>query len=145
MCGRGDIMATKIRAEITPNSPYWIEKHRYYELKHFCMQYPIWKKAYVAIDGFSKQPTDIFRVKNGSIANPTEQCTIAKEQYGYLMGMVEEAAYDTDPVIGKYILDGVIYGLSYDKLNARYGVPCCKDVYYSLYRKFFYILNKYRM
>lgn len=138
-------MATKIRAEITQNNPYWIEKHRYYELKHFCLQYPIWKKAYGAIDGFSKQPIDIFKVKSSSFSNPTEECAIAKEQYGYLMGMVEEAAKDTDPVIGKYILEGVVYGLSYDKLNARYSVPCCKEVYYSLYRKFFYILNKYRM
>lgn len=138
-------MATKIRAEITQSNPYWIEKHRFYELKHFCMQYPIWKRAYGAIDGFSKQPIDIFKVKSSSSSNPTESCVIAKEQYGYLIGMVEEAAKDTDPVIGKYILEGVIHGWSYDKLNARHEIPCCKDVYYSLYRKFFYILNKYRM
>ena len=29
---------------IIGENPYWIERHRYYELKHFCLQYPIWKK-----------------------------------------------------------------------------------------------------
>ena len=39
-------MATTIRPELSEKNPYWIEKHRYYELKHFCLQYPIWRKAY---------------------------------------------------------------------------------------------------
>ena len=44
-------MGTTLRAELSEKNPYWIEKHRYYELKHFCLQYPIWKKAYTALDG----------------------------------------------------------------------------------------------
>ena len=39
-------MATVIRAIISENNKYWIDKHRHYELKHFCLQYPMWKKAY---------------------------------------------------------------------------------------------------
>ena len=36
MFGRGTKdMSTTIRANISQNSKYWIEKHRYYELKHF--------------------------------------------------------------------------------------------------------------
>ena len=38
-------MGTTIRPELSEKNPYWIERHRYYELKHFCLQYPIWKKA----------------------------------------------------------------------------------------------------
>ena len=34
-------MGTTLRAELSEKNPYWIEKHRYYELKHFCLQYPI--------------------------------------------------------------------------------------------------------
>lgn len=33
-------MGTNIRPELSNKSPYWIERHRYYELKHFCLQYP---------------------------------------------------------------------------------------------------------
>lgn len=42
-------MGTTLRAELSEKNPYWIEKHRYYELKHFCLQYPIWKKAYTTL------------------------------------------------------------------------------------------------
>ena len=46
-------MATTIRPELSEKNPYWIEKHRYYELKHFCLQYPIWRKAYASLNSFS--------------------------------------------------------------------------------------------
>lgn len=44
-------MGNIIRAEVSEKNPYWIEKHRHYELKHFCLQYPIWKKAYSSLNG----------------------------------------------------------------------------------------------
>ncbi|MDR3050714.1 MAG: hypothetical protein LBU67_03220, partial [Oscillospiraceae bacterium] len=44
-------MGTTVRPEISEKSKYWIERHRYYELKHFCLQYPVWQKAYSALDG----------------------------------------------------------------------------------------------
>lgn len=34
------MMANDIRPEVSQKNPYWIGKHRYYELKHFCLQYP---------------------------------------------------------------------------------------------------------
>ena len=52
-------MSVKVRSELSKKNKYWIERHRYYELKHFCLQYPIWKKAYAALDGFSKRPDDM--------------------------------------------------------------------------------------
>lgn len=32
---------------------YKLSKHRYYELKHFCLQYPEWKALYFDADGWS--------------------------------------------------------------------------------------------
>lgn len=34
-------------------SEFNLSKHRYYELKHFCLQYPEWKKLYFDADGWS--------------------------------------------------------------------------------------------
>ena len=42
-------MATVVRAEISESNKYWISKHRHYELKHFCLQYPEWKKEYLTL------------------------------------------------------------------------------------------------
>ena len=39
-------MATQIRAAISQKNKYWIDKHRHYELRHFCLQYPGWQKKY---------------------------------------------------------------------------------------------------
>ena len=48
-------MATVLRPELSPNNEYHIDKHRYYELKHFCLQYPEWKKSYSVFDDTSLQ------------------------------------------------------------------------------------------
>ncbi len=48
-------MSTTIRPELSDKNKYWIDRHRYYELKHFCMQYDIWKQAYDIVDGRSKR------------------------------------------------------------------------------------------
>lgn len=34
-------MSTLIRPEVSEKNKYWIDKHRHYELKHFCLQYPL--------------------------------------------------------------------------------------------------------
>ena len=44
------VMGTVIRAKLSENNKYFVEKHRYYELKHFCLQYPDWKKGYSEIE-----------------------------------------------------------------------------------------------
>lgn len=58
--------------------------------------------------------------------------------------ILEQAALQTDSVIGEYILKGVISGLSYDSMKARIEIPCCKDMYYHLYRRFFWLLDRMR-
>lgn len=70
-------MGTTLRAELSEKNPYWIEKHRYYELKHFCLQYPIWKKAYAALDGTNTKTMNLaMRVITNNIDDPTSRYTI---------------------------------------------------------------------
>lgn len=69
---------------------------------------------------------------------------MARAYFSNRMRMIEKCADVTDHVIGKYILKGVTEGLSYDTLNAIEQMPCCRDTYYILYRKFFWLLDKAR-
>ena len=87
-------MGTEIRPEISDKSKYWIEKHRYYELKHFCLQYPIWKKAHDALDGLSKRPADLeLFVKSGQVVgDPTARCGVARAYYGGLFSRLYRPA-----------------------------------------------------
>lgn len=138
-------MSKLSKPELSEKNPYWIERHRYYELKHFCLQYPIWKKAYLALDGMSKQPDILERVsKTGVHGDPTANCVIAREFYLNRIVMIDEIAIETDYELAYYILLGVTEGHSYDTLKMKFGIPCCKDVYYELYRKFFWLLSKKR-
>lgn len=50
-------MGTVVRADISKKNAYWIDKHRYYELKHFCLQYPIWAKTYAELSCSQSQVT----------------------------------------------------------------------------------------
>lgn len=132
--------------ELSERNPYWIEKHRYHELKYFCRQYPIWKKAYVALDGLSKRPEDfaLFAKKKRKNGDPTARCATARAYYAERMAMIEQTAKEADQDLSAYILEGVTVGLSYEGLKARLDIPCSRDTYYDRYRRFFWLLNKKR-
>lgn len=133
------------RSELSEKNPYWIERHRYHELKQFCLQYPIWKKTYESIDGLLGRPADLSTFgKAKHISNPTERIGIMKAYYSERMDMIWRAAEKAEPELAQYIVRGVTEGLSYDLIKVKMDIPCCKDVYYSAYRRFFWILNKER-
>lgn len=85
---------------------------------------------------------DILKPSVRSIFNdPTSKLAEKCLFYSKLIQLVNESAEDTDNQLGVYILKGVTYGLSYDVIKAQLNIPCCKDVYYDLYRRFFWILS----
>ena len=87
-------MGTNIRPELSNKSPYWIERHRYYELKHFCLQYPIWKRAYAALGNLGANPQTLMLFSKTNQRNsPTERCAVARLYYLERMKLVEQAAY----------------------------------------------------
>lgn len=138
-------MATKIRSEISEKNPYWINKHRYYELKHFCLQYHFWRKEYSLIDGTVGVPLDVVRnIKSGVQSDPTYEKALKGAYYSDKIKLLEDVSREVDPVIGSYVLKGIINGWSYDIVKARLEIPCGKDLYYSLYRKFFWLLDRKR-
>lgn len=138
-------MGTSLRPELSSKNKYWIEKHRYYELKHFCLQYPIWKAARSSLSSLSRRPEDLAIFSSlGHISDPTAKCAEARIFYSERMKLIEDTAVDAAGDLAIYLLTGVTEGLSYDKLKAKTGVPCCKDTYYELYRRFFWLLNKAR-
>jgi hypothetical protein len=144
---RKTLMGTIMRPELSEKNRYWIERHRYYELKHFCLQYPKWKKAYAALDSLclGQRPIDFVATsETNTPRDPVGKCVEARSFYFERMSMVEQTAIATDAELSRYILKAVTEGVSYDHLKARLEIPCCKDAYYNLYRRFFWLLNKER-
>lgn len=139
-------MSTKIRPEIAVKNKYYISKHRYYELKHFCMQYPEWKHELSSIDGISSRSTGTSEhVNNGRVSKPTEIYAEARMFYEQRIQMVEDAATRaTDDIFGKVLVMAVTNEISYEQMAARGLVHCGKDLWYAAYRRFFWILDKAR-
>lgn len=138
-------LGTTIRPELSERNKYWIPKQRYYELKHFCLQYPSWKEAKDNLLNFPHQNDFIdAALERRGLSDPTERMVEGRDGYTRRMTMVESAAALTDRLIAPYILECVTDGISFDKLNARTRIPCSRDQFYDLYRKFFWILNDIR-
>lgn len=137
-------MGNAMKSEISKKNKYWVEKNRYFELKYFCLQFPIWKKAYNSLDGLEKKGDFTSFTKDGKVSDPTARVALAKDFYKTRMDMITGTIKETDEELSFYILKGVTEGLSYNSLHMMYDIPCCSDTYYDRYRKFFYLLNKVR-
>lgn len=138
-------MATVIRAEISQKNKYWISKHRYYELKHFCLQYPEWKKGYFELCDENLPLSMIESIPTDNLpSDPTAQRALIKAFYSERIKLIERIALEADPCLHDYIIKGITEGRSYTYLKTIMGIPCGKDMYYDRYRKFFWLLSESR-
>lgn len=125
-----------LRPELSTKNPYYLSKHRYYELRHFCLHYNDWIRVqrYLLGQCGSKEKTDEF-------SDPTGELASLLADYSRSIEMVEKAAKAADEFLAPYILKNVTEGRSYINLNSKYGMPCCKEMFYDRCRRFFYILS----
>ena len=138
-------MATVIRPEISEKNKYYIDKHRYYELKHFCLQYKEWKKAYEACNDSLIFAASYEKTHTSNIPSDlTAKYAVKKAQYAERIKLIERAALEADDFLYPYILRAVTEGLSYTYLKSRLDIPCGRDMYYDRYRRFFWLLSELR-
>jgi len=137
-------MATVIRAELATTHKYWIGKHRHYELKHFCLQYPIWKKEY-ALCGSGIASSSAERIPSDNTpGDPTGSLAVKRAYYKERINLIERIARQADQYLYEYILKAVTEELSYTYLRTKMNIPCGRDMYYDRYRKFFWLLSEAR-
>jgi hypothetical protein len=138
-------MATTIRPEVSIKNRYYIDKHRHYELKHFCLQYPRWKKAYIDCLDHDMPMSMVEGVQDiGGLYDPTATRAVTRSYYSKRMQLIEEVAKNADRYLWQYLLKGVTEGVSYTYLKTKLGIPCGKDMYYDRYRRFFWLLSEIR-
>jgi len=138
-------MATVIRAEISRSNDYWVSKHRHYELKHFCLQYPEWKKEYITLGVPTISSSVLDRLPSGNtIGDPVAEYAMRRVYYAERIDLIEKIARETDKYLYEYILRAVTEGLSYTYLKSKLKIPCGRDMYYDRYRRFFWLLSNAR-
>ncbi len=138
-------MSTDIRPEVSINHKYWVDRHRFYELRHFCLQYKQWQEALSSVSSLGVKLYDQMYVPQSKVfSDPTAKT--AEERLFFLdrIEMVEKTAKMADEDLAPYIIKAVSEGYSYDGLKARFDIPASKDTYYDRYRKFFWLLSKMR-
>lgn len=130
-----------LKPELSNKSKYWIPRHRYYELKHYCRQYPYWKGLYGKLEFKIAERQEIHA---STPANPTEKIAVLRADLKRAMELVENCAKEAFPELYNVLLNGVTAGRTFEQLKAIGEVPCSRDMYYDRYRKFFYILSQRR-
>ena len=141
-------MSTNTRPELSEKNQWWIGKHRYYELKHFCLQYQDWENMIRDIDGlprssaFTREP-----INEGRTSDPTSAYAEARSFLRSKLDLIHKAAFEASghQFWHTILVEAVATGTSYDKLEAQLGImPVSRDEWYTVYRKFFWYLDKLR-
>ena len=133
----------RTRNEMSVKNKYWISKHRYLELKHFCLQYPEWKREYKQIrnlppsEGFVKASTN----QSGDFF--VEYVALRRTDILQRMELIEKIARQTDDYLAPFIFVAVTEERAYTWLRAN-GMACGKDMFYDRYHKFFWLLDQAR-
>lgn len=137
-------MSTDIRPELSKRNKYWISKHRFYELKHYCLQYKEWQRAYNALstDVHTITPSIGMINVNRAFNDPTGNTATTRSYYFNKMDEIRRLSKEADPELADYIFLAVTSLQSYTYLKTKLGMPCSKDIFYDRYRKFFWLLDK---
>ena len=121
-----------------------ISKHRYYELKHFCRQYPEWTKQWSELNRNTMHSIRYERPIKSTGVSPTAEAAIYSASLSEKIDLIDRTAFDSEPEIASYLIRAVTEGLSYTVLSTQFDIPCGRDMYYDRYRKFFWLLDKRR-
>ena len=129
-----------LKNELSERNKYHLSKHRYLELKHFCLQYPEWKERLQEINDICA--VDPGKQVSGQISNETERIAIERTVLKNKIELVERVAMETDGSLWFYILQGVTEEWTYTYLRNMMDIPCGKNMYYDRYRRFFWLLSR---
>lgn len=131
-----------LKNELSGKSRYHLSKHRYLELKHFCLQYPEWKERLRELTDLTAHA--MVTAGSDQISNETERMALEKTILKNKIELVEKTAMEADKSLWFYILQGVTEERTFTYLSNMAGIPCGKNMYYDRYRRFFWLLSKNR-
>ena len=114
----------------TMTNEYAISKHRFYELKHFCLQYPEWKKVYSDADGYSEEAG-----KNEG--DTTSKDGMTRAELWKNIVLIRKACHDTG-------YNRWMTLLAYVTGDINVPFPGEKELFFYYYRKFFWLLSQRR-
>lgn len=132
----------KLRGTLSPKSPFRISKHRYYELRHWCLQYPEWKSERKCIQAVESSSVLIPDKRDTELKRRTEDCAEKLAAIDAQIDLLERLVKEAGNEISKWLLIGITEDKSFTQLKTIYEIPCERDMYYRCYRMFFALLSE---
>lgn len=129
---------------LSTKNPYYLTKHRFYEVYHYAMQYQEWKDEYRTAEQTMRGIAyDGVKVKSSGSGDALERVAIRLTELSEKIEMLETVARETDKDLSEYILRGATdEQVTYNYLSMVLHIPCSRNTYYSLRRKFYWLLSK---
>ena len=129
---------------LSTKNPYYLTKHRFYEVYHYAMQYQEWKDEYRTTEQTMRGIAyDGVKVKSSGSGDALERVAIRLTELSEKIEMLEAVAKETDKDLSEYILRGVTdEQVTYNYLSMVLHIPCSRNTYYSLRRKVYWLLSE---
>ncbi len=128
---------------LSAKSKWYVPKEAFLTVIHFCKQYPEWKTELDALTNTSKGIAyDLDKVQGSGDSDPTADLAIRRAAISRKKDMIDHVAYE---IGGEVFCDWLILGICHDypfHYLQDNGIPCGKDLYYSMRRRFIYEMAK---
>lgn len=129
---------------LTEGSKYYLPKHTYLMCIHYALQYRDWKAELDAdrdMRGAIRYDKD--RVQTSGDYDITSETAMRMVEIEDKCSKIDNCivAVCESPALEKYLRLGVCYGFTIYQLE-EHGMPCGKNMYYDIRRRFYYELAK---
>lgn len=131
-----------MKSEVSKKNPYWIPRHRYLELKNWCLQYPEWEEFIINARYMNSKLPKV--EKTYTCINRVEMLATQMAEVTGKMEIVENTCNEVAHDFYMPFLIAITNNISYDELVIHNPVLPSRSEWYKAYRKFFYILSQKR-
>ena len=128
----------------TYTGKYVLKKHEYLQAKWYALGYDAYIDEYNALSNdlrgidYSKD-----RIQTSLTGSSTEDFAMRRAALKQKIENIEQSAIEADPDLYQYLILGVTQeGITYNALRMLKGLSCGQNEYYSIRRKFYYLLAK---
>lgn len=127
-----------------PSSKYAIPKEDYLTAIHYSLRYPLWKEEVDTMADTSKAITyDKDKVQTSFDYDSTFEAAVRiTDSYAMQrIKLIDDTICLVAGGMDSWLRLGVCYGLTFNQLKGK-GMPCEKDMYYTMRRRYYYELVK---
>lgn len=134
-------MGKKYRV-LSDKNKYSIPKEDYLTAIHYSLRYPLWvEELRTAADTGVAIRYDKEKVQTSNSSDPTYEVAVRMAELTDRINMVDDTIRLVAEGFDNWLRMGVCHGLTFEQLKGK-GMPCERDKYYHLRRKYFFELSR---